>query len=285
MNRFKRNIFGVMFICTVTIFMVGCNNQIRDSKTADTQSESNLASTLTWSEIEKSLSEKGFLPVKTTEDNGIYKINDITPAIYCLNDTESILLYEFSSIAERVRNVPGSHLADALAYQYPLSDTYSHWTFSTRNFLIVYRVDNKVVNEFLLGNNLKIMKQVALDLNEGEEVLLHGKNQNWEAQAFIQYYQNWYKDEKGRIKADQMSQQVVSFKYCGIKDDKLQSIKYEYKYPSGTGRGTVNNRSEDNDGWLSLGRIDSSFVPDSQTVCTLNLMWDNNNESIKMTTK
>jgi len=284
-NRIKRNIIRVIFIYSVTIFVIGCNNQMRDGRITDTQPRSNLTSVLTCIEIEKSLGEKGFQPTKTTEDNGTYKINDITPIIYYLNDTESILLYEFSSIAERIRNVSGSYLADALAYEYPLSDTYSYWTFTIRNFLIVHRVDTKAMNDSTFENNLKIMKQVALDLNDGEEVLFHGKNKNWEAQAFIQYYQNWYEDENGEIRADQISQQVVRFKYCGVVNEKPQSIQYEYKYPSGTGRGTIHIRSEDKDGWISLGRIDSSFIPDSQTVCTLNLTWDNNNECINMTQK
>ncbi len=285
MNRFKRNILGVIFICTVMIFIAGCNNQIRDSKTADAPPKSNLTKVLTCGEIEHSLYAKGVQLATTTEDNGTYKINDITPAMYNLNDTESILVYDFSSIAERVRNVPGSYLADALAYDYPLSDTYSYWTFTVRNFLIVYRVDTKAMNDLTFENDLKIIKQVALDLNDGEEVLLHGKNKNWEAQTFIQYYQNWYEDENGGIRADQMSQQVVKLKYCGVINEKPQSMRYEYKYPSGTGKGTLHSGSEDKDGWVSLGRIDSSFIPDSQTVCTLNLMWDNNNESINMTQK
>lgn len=187
-------------------------------------------------------------------------------------------------LAERVRNVPGSYLADALAaYEYPLSDLYAYWTFTIRNFLVVHRIDTEAMNDSTFEHSLKIMEQVALDLNDGEEVLLHGKNKNWEAQTFIQYYQNWYEDENGGVRADQMSKQVVSFKYCGLINEKLQSVQYEYKYPSGMQRGNRRLISEDEDGWVSLGRMDSSFIPDSQTVCTLNLMWDNNNESIDLT--
>lgn len=42
MNRTKRNIIGVMLICTVMVCVIGCNNQMRDSKTADTQPKPNL---------------------------------------------------------------------------------------------------------------------------------------------------------------------------------------------------------------------------------------------------
>ena len=183
-----------------------------------------------------------------------------------------------------MRNVPGSYLADTLAaYEYPLNDFYAYWTFTIRNFLVVHRIDIEAMNDSTFENSLKMMEQVALDLNNGKEALLQGKDKNWEVQAFIQYYQNWYEDENGRVRAEQLSQQVVRFKYCGLINEKPQSVQYEYKYPSGTGRGDWRLISEDEDGWVSLGKMDSSFIPDHQTFCTLNLMWDNNNESIKMT--
>lgn len=94
MNRIKRNIIGV-FICALMLFLPGCNNQIPDDKT-DSQPKPNLANVLTRVEIEKALSEKGFHPTKVLEDDGTYKRNDITPIIYYYNNTDAIILYDFS---------------------------------------------------------------------------------------------------------------------------------------------------------------------------------------------
>ena len=72
------------------------------------------------------------------------------------------------------------------------------------------------MNDSTFENSLKIMEQVALDLNDGEEVLLHGKNKNWEAQTLsntTKIVTRMKTVEFGRS----IVKQVVRFKYCGYK--------------------------------------------------------------------
>lgn len=285
MNEIKRSLIGV-FICAFMLLVIVFINQLPDEKT-DAQPKPDLTNVLTRVEIEKALSKKGFHPAKFVEDDGTYKRNDITPVIYYLNDTDAIILYDFSSIAERARNVSVIYLADALTYDYPLSDNYVHWTLTIRNFSLVYRINTEAMPQSTFENklnDLQKIKQVALDFNNGKEALLYGKGQNWEAQAFVQYYQIWYEDKDG-IHADQLSEQNLNVRYCGPENEKPQSIQYEY-IGGGIGRGSFRTISADNDEWVRVfSRRGSGFIPNPKTVCTLNLMWGNNNETITMTPK
>lgn len=284
MNGIKRNIIGV-FICALMLLVIVFINQLPDGKT-DRQPKPDLTNVLTRVEIEKALSEKGFHPVKVVEDDGTYARDDITPVIYYLNDTDAIILYDYASIAERARNVSVIHLADALTYDYPLSDNYVHWTLTIRNFSLVYRINTEGMPDSIFENkmnDLKKIRQMALDLNNGKEALLYGKSQNWEAQAFVEYYQNWYEDKEGGIRADQLSEQKLKVRYCGPENEKPQSIQYEY-IGGGTGRGSFRTISADKDGWVKVvSSAGSGFIPNPKTVCTLNLVWGNNKETIRIT--
>ncbi len=285
MNGFKRNIIGV-FIFALMLLVIVFINQLPDGKT-DREPKPDLTNVLTRAEIEKALSEKGFYPVKVVEDDGTYSRDDITPVIYYLNDTDTIILYDYASIAERTHNVSVTHLGDSISVDYPMSDIYIHWTFPIRNFSLVYRIDTEAMPDSIfvnkMDNDLNRIKQVALDFNNGKEALLYGKGTNWEAQSFVEYYQNWYEDKDGEVRADQLSKQNLKVRYLGPENEKPQSIQYEY-IGGGTGRGAFRTISADKDGWVKVvSSAGSGFIPNPKTVCTLNLVWGNNKETIRIT--
>jgi len=285
MYRVKRKINTLIFLITLILLATGCSNQIHEDNPTNSSLKPKLAAILSYGEVEQLLNRE-FQPTKTEADSGTYQISNTKPMLYYLNDADSILVYEFSSIAERIRNVPGSYMGNLhTAYNYPLNDAYTYWTFSIRNCLLVYRVDNTTLQNLTFQNNLGKIKQIALSLNNGKEVIFKGASKRWEATVVTKYYQNWYQKKEGKILSDQNSTQEVKIKYCGAISEKPQSIKYEYRYPGGMRRGTLHTRLEKKDGWISLGVMESNFIPDSSSVCSFNLMWDNNREVINMTLK
>lgn len=96
------------------------------------------------------------------------------------------------------------------------------------------------------------------------------------------YYQHWYKDDRGLARVEQYSNGKWAVKYIGPDPQSIHDIRYEYKTPgrSSSGDGIIEKIGEDY--YLRIGNGEGNIIPDKDSVITMTIQWAGKGESLNL---
>jgi hypothetical protein len=212
-----------------------------------------------------------------------YKINNITPIAYTINHSNQVIMvYIFKSIDERKEVSWDRNLGDFPATQFPRKENYLAVSFNVRNALIIDMLDVSGMHSIQEAEQvLKPLQKAMLTLNGSQEAVFADRGTYWDARYVVDYYQHWYKDDKGVTRLDEYSNGKWAVKYIGPDPQSIHDIRYEYKTPGrgGSGDGIIVKTGEDY--YLKIGN-GRGHIPDKDSVITLTIRWNSIEESLNL---
>lgn len=213
-----------------------------------------------------------------------YQIYNVNPAIYSIKHSNQVLLvYVFRSIEERIQASGAGGSGFFLKTQFPQKENCFSRTYAIRNVLMIVMVDVSMMHSIPeIERVLRPLQNVFLSLNDSQKAVFADKGTYWDARYVVDYYQHWYKDDRGTTHHDQYSNGKWAVKYIGPDPQSIRDIKYEYKTPGegGSGDGILEKIGEDY--CLRLANNERGDIPDKDTVCTITIQWDGKEESFKL---
>ncbi|MDD4802201.1 MAG: hypothetical protein PHF24_04580 [Syntrophomonas sp.] len=214
-----------------------------------------------------------------------YRINNVTPFVYSVNyHKQTILVYIFENIAERKKVCwNGGELSDIPLTQISQAENYLIRSYIARNVLIVDMLDASKMHSIPeIEQVLKPVREVVLALNDAQKAVFSARGNDWDAQYTVDYYQNWYKDNRGLTRVDQYSKGKWTVKYIGPDPVAIQNINYEYKTPGRSGSGHAVLESIDEGYYLRLGHDEGGSIPAKDSVYSITIQWDGQEESLNL---
>jgi len=213
-----------------------------------------------------------------------YQINNVKPAVYKINRSDQVLLiYIFKSIADRKEVSWDGSIGYFPPTQFPQNENYLTRSYNARNVLIIDMLDVSMMHSIPeIEQVLRPVRKAVLALNDTQEVVIADKGTYWDARYVVDYYQHWYKDDKGLTRLDQYSNGKWEVNYIGADQQSIHDITYEYKTPGrgGGGDGIIEKIGEDY--YLRIGSDAGDIIPDKDSVCTLTIKWDGKEESLNL---
>jgi len=286
----------VLIICIILIITLsGCsqtsapkekaNQGVSATKTAD--SSFHYTEPLSLIEVKTALILKG-LQLNDNQQESLtdYQINNVKPAVYTINQSDQVLLiYIFKSIADRIKvcwDWDGG-LALIPSPQFLQKENYFTRSYSARNILIIEMLDVSMMHSIPeIEQVLKPLQNVVLSLNGSQKAVFEDKGTNWDVSYIVDYYQHWYKDDKGMTHLDQYSNGKWKVKYIGPDPQSIHNIRYKYKTPGegGSGDGIFERIGEDY--YLRIGNREGNIIPDKDSVITMAIQWDDKGEALNL---
>jgi|GEM_PF-1264372 len=213
-----------------------------------------------------------------------YQINNVKPAVYTINQSDQVLLiYIFKSIAERMEVCWDGYLGFFPPPQFPQKENYLNRSYVAGNVLIIDMVDvSRMQSITEIEQVLKPLRKVVLSLNGSHEAVFADKGTNWDASYIVNYYEHWYKDDKGLAHVDQYSNGKWVVKYIGPDPQFVHDIRYECKTPGRSGSGNRNFLKIGEDYYLRIGNDEGNSIPDKDSVITITIQWDGKEESLNL---
>ncbi len=280
-------------ICIVMIALSGCGQSLRPKENVD-QSVSSMKTAdacflyiepLSLIDIKTALTLAGlqFSDNKEVSPTA-YQINNITPIVYTLNQSNQVLLvYIFKSIAERKEVCWDGELGPLTPPQFLQKENYLTRSYTARNVLIIGMRDVSRMHSISeIEQGLKPLQKVMLSLNKSQEAVFADQGLYWDASYIVDYYQHWYKDDRGLTRLDQYSNGKWVVKYIGPDPRSIHDIRYEYKAPGqgGSGDGIFTKIGEDY--YLRIGNGAGNIIPDKDSDITMTIQWSDKWESLNL---
>lgn len=261
---------------------------------------------LTVKDVTKTLKQAGLKLTSSPDVNpAAYKMGQVEPSVYQLKELGGTLfIYQFASIGER--NTAYQEWDEALRNKNPNSfdNMFTpQWqyqlAFAAKNTILIVglpQFPSEKDAEKMSPVLLNIAKTVFYKLNDGEQIVYQGEGENWTGKVIIYYYNHFWTDEKGVSRYDGWShkQPVLSFK--GDTAAIQGEFSCEFDYPLGKSGYNSDNGFEPGQfaereriynyggSALSMAGIggDGGFVPQSGTVCTVKVKWNNQEETMEL---
>jgi len=224
-------------------------------------------------------------------DTDDYVLNNLHPTVYTLKPLQYVLfVYEFDSLAQRIEAGWHSGSEHIITDEIPLPENWLARACTARNILIIYKFNlEKLVNaggspqeEDEFKNNLNALNQALFRLNQGQEMVFADRGKLWDARLTVKYFQHWYKDDTDTSHVEQNSKGTWQVKYLGSKPDSCKSIRYEYITFSGSGSGDGHLQKVGEDYYLRLGTVFNTGIPGKDTVYTLRIKCNDQEESLDL---
>lgn len=154
-----------------------------------------------------------------------YKMGQVEPGIYQVKELEGLLfVYRFASIEERDtvyrqwdeanrKNNSGGSITNMFTPQWPYQ-----LAFAARNTILVLALPQVPFGEY--GEKvspvlLNLGKAVFYDLNGGEQVVYQGEGANWKGKVIINYYNQFWTDDRGVYRYDGWAGKQLVLEYKG----------------------------------------------------------------------
>lgn len=214
-----------------------------------------------------------------------YQIGTVTPAVYSTSPNNQLLVYIFNSIADRKAVCWSGGLFDTPATRVPIKENHFTRSYTVKNVLIINLLNVNIMQINPTANQqiLKFLPRIALCLNDSQKAVFTDKGTNWDARYIVDYYQHWYKDDKGITQLDQFSNAKWVVKYIGPDPESIHNLRYEYKTPGTGGSGDGIYVKSGEDYYLKIGgEYGGNNIPDKDTVCTLTIQWNGREESLNL---
>jgi hypothetical protein len=283
------------FICIIifTLILSGCTPALTPRTDTDSEdSHFQYATCLTLNDITSALSHQGLNLIENREESpAYYQIDDTMPFIFNVKDSKQMLLiYVFKDIAQLKQVYPWGGLSLTLlaltGLDIPQKENYPLIISSTmRNVLIVDMIQVNTYQEYTAEQHIvEGLRKAVLSLNDAQRVVFADQGTYWDARLVSDYYEYWYKDDKGTICLDHDSEGKWTVKYTGPNPESIQYLKYEYNTGAGGVSGTLNGDSIlEKIGDSYFLRIGSSDDLPSDGSITLTIEWDSQKESLNLT--
>lgn len=259
-------------------------------------------------DVTQTVERAGFdFTVNSTVNPEDYKMGQVKPSIYHVNNFDGILfIYHFANMEEldsnydqwekatRNKNVNNSSYINMFSAKWPYNRAYA-----AKNTIIVIglsQIPNNLEDFQKISPVLtKLDKAIFYNLNEGQQIVYQGEGQNWKGKVIINYYNHFWKDDKGVLQYDgwNHSQPVLEFK--GDPNSVKGQFSYEFKSSldkfSGSDANGFDARmlserdTSGNYGGIMLGfggLNGGGAMPPKEEVYTVTVKWNNQQENFEL---
>lgn len=263
------------------------NQEVSPTETSD--SSFNYIRCLTLNEIKTALIREGLnLSENREESPAFYQIDDTMPAILNIEDTnQTLLIYVFKTIGQLKEIYPYGG-ASSMPYIdiLPQKGNYPSRAFSAHNVLIVDLIKINMPQEIRRNEQaLKALQKAAVSLNDTQRAVFVDRGTYWDARYVIDYYQHWYKDDRGTTQLDQDSEGKWTVKYTGSNPESIHNLKYEYETLAGGGSHTDSGNGilkKVGDSYYLQTNSGNGGIPGKESFPNINIQWDGQQESLKL---
>ncbi len=200
-------------------------------------------------------------------DPSEYRIGEVEPTIYDINDTEdNLFIYIFDNMVGR--NTSVSSFNETFA-------TSINQTLQSRNAVILQTGDTAAET---------IFQAVTFNLNDGSTRIYEACSDNWQVVYIMEYYSNEIADESGTVYDDQYTRATYGIKYVGdlnaLVDDEIvvvdiDAVNFSVHAPLEA------STMKDEDYYIFGGHIEF-FLDNLNKQITCKVSWNGNEESMDM---
>lgn len=208
-----------------------------------------------------------------------FKLNNVTPTIYTLNNNKkrNLFIYVFSKVSDRKDVAPDSYPGDFYTNFFDNKDFLST-NYVTWNVLMVETFNTggqpPKTSELMKLKELHIDQIVFKDLNNGKVKYYNSESDHWKGEYTLKYYDHQWVDEKGISQIDQYGIGEIVMHYKP--KNKAEVGKFEVQYELGSGSGSVSGEDLDSKGNFT---IDQSSVRNG-ALPRVTVKWNGQEETI-----
>ncbi|HHY28027.1 MAG TPA: hypothetical protein GX523_15025 [Desulfitobacterium dehalogenans] len=244
---------------------------------------------LTLSEVTKLFSQKG-LKLESVgregfEDTALFGIE---PEVFRIHNSEDLVfIYPFSSHGER-KKLAGHYWrfnAEMMDMFLPYSQLFQ--TLVAKNMFIVYcpLLDEESFKAIgpaytsYVQRSKAIAELVLRDLNGGKTLIFRGEGHYWQVEVVLNYFNQFYKDDRGVLGYDSWSEESAVAKYKG-NPSQVKWFNYIVEGTSGSFFGGTQHTLRP-DGFASLGR-GSGLVNKAEGRYSFSIKWNGQGETFDL---